>query len=250
MIRFRPRRISRFLLLLGLGILVIPHAKFAAPSQAQSPQIQAGLSAQGFISTDSSAQNWEFTPTEDQTLTVLVNRLSGDLDPMVTVLDSEGDVVAENDDRIANFVLDAGIEDVEFNEGETYTIRVGGHRGAGDYRLWLVPSFSWVEESVGFEGDASRWDGRFARQDADGLVIHTEEQGVRSIGPAFKFGVELADQHEGMVAQLGDFHETAVGRQPAKHHARLFQQRPIGVVELPTVPVALMDQLFAICRRR
>lgn len=181
MTRIRPYRISQFLLLFGLGILVIPQVKFASPSQAQSPQIQAGLSVQGFISADSATQDWEFTPTSDQTLTVLINRFSGDLDPMVAVVDSDGEVIAENDDRIPDFVLDAGIGDVEFSQGETYTIRVGGHRGAGDYRLWLVPSFIWVQEVVSFDGDASRWNGRFVQQQAESLVLHTEEQGTRSV---------------------------------------------------------------------
>jgi hypothetical protein len=155
--------------------------------------VQAGLSAQGFISPDSSTQNWEFTPTRDQTLTVLVNRYSGDLDPTVAVVNSDGEVIAENDDRIDGYVLDAGIEAVEFSEGETYTIRVGGHQGAGDYRLWLIPSFEWVREAVSFDGDASRWDGRFARQQADGLVLHTEEQGIRSVYIAPDGAVPIGD---------------------------------------------------------
>lgn len=168
-----------FIFCIGLGIFFNRSA--FSQTTAQSPQIQAGISAQGFISSDSPTQDWLFESTEEQDLTILVNQFSGDLDPTITVLDSEGEVIAENDDRIPNLIFDAGIASLSFAEDETYTIQVGGSHGAGDYRLWLVPGDEHIWEAVSFDGNASRWDGRFAQHQTDSLVLHTEEQGVRSV---------------------------------------------------------------------
>jgi hypothetical protein len=37
------------------------------------------------------------------------------------------------------------------------------------------------------------------------------EQRVRPIGPALEFGMELRANHEGMIGQLGDFHQASIG---------------------------------------
>ncbi len=131
-----------------------------------------GLSVSGFI-TDSQTQAWQFEPQHEQTLNILVNRTSGDLDPIVTVLGPDGDTLVTNDDRLPGLIYDAGISNLTVDSEEVYTIQVSGYRGAGDYRLWIVPAYAHVWEAESFDGDSSRWTGTYSRQQANQMILDT-----------------------------------------------------------------------------
>ncbi len=83
-----------------------------------------------------------------------------------------------------------------------------------------------------------------------GMCLHgpheTDKQRLWTRGARFEFGMELTAQHPGVVAQLGNFHQAAVGREAAEHQAGLLQDRAIGVVELEAVTVTLEDHVRAV----
>jgi hypothetical protein len=60
----------------------------------------------------------------------------------------------------------------------------------------------------------------------------------------FEFRMELAAQEPGMIFDLDNLDEPAVGRDPAQHHALGGKAFAIVVVEFITMPVAL-GNLFA-----
>ncbi len=49
-----------------------------------------------------------------------------------------------------------------------------------------------------------------------------------------------------MILDFNNLHKFTIGRSPRKDHTVLFKSLPIGIVELETVPVALIDQELAI----
>ncbi|MBI5929466.1 MAG: hypothetical protein HY862_09165 [Chloroflexi bacterium] len=137
---------------------------------AQSPQIHMGSPVTGTISTDNPLQLWQYSAQANEQITILVNRLSGDLDPQVRVLDVGGDVVAENDDRLESLVLDSSLE-VTFPATASYIIEVGQHSGTGDYRMWLIPGYGRVWEDEDFEENTSRWVNRYAQVESGYLQM-------------------------------------------------------------------------------
>ncbi|MCQ3930335.1 MAG: hypothetical protein DPW16_07730 [Chloroflexi bacterium] len=149
------------------GLLWQPAAQ---PTRAQSPQIRIGAPVMGNISADNSVQLWEYAAQANEQITILVNRVSGDLDPQVRVLDVAGDVVAENDDRLAPLVVDSSLA-VTFPDTAIYMIEVGQKGGSGDYRMWLVPGYSRVWEDEDFEENTSRWVNRYAQVESGRLQI-------------------------------------------------------------------------------
>jgi len=48
----------------------------------------------------------------------------------------------------------------------------------------------------------------------DGGLHEGQEQRVRLFGPALEFGVKLAAQHERVIRQLGNLHQTTIRRNP------------------------------------
>src|SRR5437870_12312956 len=69
---------------------------------------------------------------------------------------------------------------------------------------------------------------------------------MRTVGPGAEFRVELRGDEPGGVAQLDDLDQPGVRRGPAKDHARFPHRLSIGVVELDTMPAALIDDRFRI----
>src|SRR5438128_11683168 len=69
---------------------------------------------------------------------------------------------------------------------------------------------------------------------------------MRTVRPGAEFRVELRGDEPGVVAQLDDLDQPVVGRGPAKDHARFPHRLSVGVVELETMPVALIDDWFGV----
>src|SRR5689334_6813951 len=67
---------------------------------------------------------------------------------------------------------------------------------------------------------------------------------------ALEFGMKLAGNEEGVVLQLDDLDELAVGRQAAEDEAGLLEALLVGVIEFVTVPVAFVDHECAVEMRR
>ncbi|MCB9436240.1 MAG: hypothetical protein H6673_04505 [Anaerolineales bacterium] len=161
---------NRFMLAL---LIIMMSISLAGSTQAQNPTISVGASVTGSVSA-TQTQEWQFTPTQNQSLNVIVQRIADDLDPTIAIYDPNGAIIAQNDDHITGKVFDAAVQAVPFQQNITYGIRVGSYAGSGDYRLWLVPGYAHVWESESFVGNASRWVGPYAKQQQDTLLLSTE----------------------------------------------------------------------------
>ena len=62
--------------------------------------------------------------------------------------------------------------------------------------------------------------------------------------------MKLAGHVKGVVLQLNQFHQLAVGRSSAENQPQFLESLPIGVVEFVTMAVPLVDQERAVevCR--
>src|SRR6059058_1763660 len=69
---------------------------------------------------------------------------------------------------------------------------------------------------------------------------------MRTVWPGAEFRVELRCDEPGVVAQLDDLDQPVVGRGPTKDHARFPHRLSVGVVELETMPVELIDDRLRI----
>ncbi|MEO8607413.1 MAG: pre-peptidase C-terminal domain-containing protein [Chloroflexota bacterium] len=84
-------------------------------------------------------QRWIFDAKAGQVLTITMQAQTGTLDPVLRLLDKNGNVVADNDDA-ADTALgkDAQIVMVKIPANGTYTLEAGRFSGAGDYSLVIV----------------------------------------------------------------------------------------------------------------
>ncbi len=72
------------------------------------------------------------------------------------------------------------------------------------------------------------------------------EEGVGLVRFALEFWMELARDEEGVVFQLDDFDEFAVGRSAAKDEPGFFKFGPVGVIEFVAMPMPFVDQERAV----
>lgn len=186
--RFLPMLSYIVLIFFAVNLLLVQRVPEAQARQL--PQVFLSVPVQGSLSDEAVQQDWQFEARAGEQVAILLNKSSGNLDPLVQVWDAEGQILAENDDRLAPLVLDAGLE-ITFDSVGTYIIRVGRHSGVGDYRLWVIPAYTHVWEDEAFENDLSRFTGNFARQENNRLVIESTPQFATSHFP--EGGVALDD---------------------------------------------------------
>ncbi|MBL8161465.1 MAG: pre-peptidase C-terminal domain-containing protein [Anaerolineae bacterium] len=90
-----------------------------APLEAVS--IAIGESVSGTLDATTSRAAYSLTVSGEQTVSIRLNRTSGDLDALLIVLDASGNEIARNDDAASGDTRDALIEGLTLSEG-TYTI--------------------------------------------------------------------------------------------------------------------------------
>jgi len=131
-----------------------------APVRAQDDDGQAlefFAPVYGTLDNGNLSDEWTFDGDRDQVISVVVKTVSGDLDPVVSVFDPDGDLLAENDDIDSLLVKDAGLEALELPADGAYTVRVGRYGGEqGDYQLDVTPGFAQLVRRDSFgPGDVS-----------------------------------------------------------------------------------------------
>ncbi|MCD4687269.1 MAG: hypothetical protein K8S97_15180 [Anaerolineae bacterium] len=151
-------------LLLAVLLLLLTGARVLPAARAQDD----GLLPLPFFETQHGTLNdttpmieYTFEGTGEQVISLLVVTLSGDLDPVVQVINPLGIIVAENDD-LDSLVRDAGLEAYALPESGTYTVRVMRYLGAGgttsgEYALTLTPGFARTEWREPFDPGAVSW---------------------------------------------------------------------------------------------
>lgn len=100
---------------------------------------------------------WQFEARAGDQVSVLVRTLSGDLDPVVQVLDETGRMVAQADDIAYPDRTDAALEGLELPRDGQYTVRVGRYEEAriatsGEFALSLLPAFAAPVYADSFDG--------------------------------------------------------------------------------------------------
>lgn len=84
-------------------------------------------------------QLWTFEGTAGQVFTITIQTTSGELDPVLRLLDARGDVVAENDDAADSALgKNAQIVMVTIPANGTYTLEASRFSGAGGYSVIIV----------------------------------------------------------------------------------------------------------------
>ena len=72
------------------------------------------------------------------------------------------------------------------------------------------------------------------------------EEGMRLVGFAVEFGMELARDEERMFCQFDDLDEFAVGRKAAEAEAGFFKFLAVGIIEFVAMAMAFVDDESAI----
>ncbi len=139
---------------------------------AQTPMIRVGQTVLGTIATDE-VQSWQLDVQNDMDLSVFVRRTSGDLDPRMSVYDSQGNLVSQNDDAVEGIIFDASTTFLA-QANEQYTIQVEPFKGSGSYQLLVLPTtLPMVWDSDDFDQSITRWNTPYTRQENNKLIYET-----------------------------------------------------------------------------
>jgi hypothetical protein len=120
----------------------------AIPARAQEddpPVLKMMQTAFGTLDAETTELRWQFEGQAGQSVSVLAQRLSGDLDPTIEVIDTRGRRLVEGDDIAYPDQLDAALEAIELPRDGMYTLRVASYEGeatAGEFALSLLPAYA------------------------------------------------------------------------------------------------------------
>jgi hypothetical protein len=142
MLRLRTLRIGLLALVMSLGLGIALHGTAAAAPLAQVPlRITYGTTVQGTINDRQPEVLYEFEGRAGDVVTIEMTALNGDLDPYLSLLDSNGGLLISNDD-IANDDYNSRIEFYTLPADATYRIAASRYNQAdgistGSYSLTL-----------------------------------------------------------------------------------------------------------------
>lgn len=128
-----------------------------APASAQPPTELAPFQpVEGSLSAGDS-QNWTFSAPDGAVLSFVAEPTSGDLDPVLTLLDGGGQTLISNDDYAYPDDRRAVLEAITVPRRGSYTLRVSAFGDtSGDYQLTLTTGFAQLELQETFDTPA-RW---------------------------------------------------------------------------------------------
>ncbi len=141
-----------------IAALLVPalHPRFSAHAQTPRP-ITFFEPGSGTINDDTPAETWTFDGQANQVISIVAAGSSGDLDPVLALIDPAGETIQENDD-LDSLVRDAGLEGFTLPEDGTYTVRVTRYgTTSGAYSLSLTPGFARVVRHETFDSEDTPW---------------------------------------------------------------------------------------------
>lgn len=102
-------------------------------------------------------QTWTFNAASDAVLSFRLEAASDELDPVLEIVNSTGDVLIRNDDYDYPETRDSLLEAITIPRTDTYTARVSGFNGSsGEYTLTMLAGFADIGHSDNFNA-ASNW---------------------------------------------------------------------------------------------
>ena len=111
------------------------------PIHAQDTALQVGSTVDGSLSAGET-HRYSFVALEFTLVSFRVEALAGELDPVLEVFDSSGDLIVSNDDYDYPDSRDAALQAFVFPQTGTYTVAVSAFgESGGDYRLHLLPGY-------------------------------------------------------------------------------------------------------------
>jgi hypothetical protein len=125
-----------------------------APARAQTSTLVPYVPIEGALNGD--AQSWTFSGRTGEPLSFMVEAISGDLDPVLTISDQTGNRLITNDDYNYPDSRDSLLEAITIPELGTYTATVSAFgETSGDFKLTMQPGYG----SLGYEDtfDTSNW---------------------------------------------------------------------------------------------
>lgn len=153
--------------------------------RAQSAQtIEIGSSVESDL-TAGESQTWSFIARGTMILTIYAEQVSGDLDPVITLLDTNGNQLVSNDDVAYPDSHDALIQAFDLPGNGSYSIKVDAFgTTSGKYRLTLQSGYSQTSFADDFSTDTG-WE-----IPETSLLIHTivdgrmflELEGIKQTG--------------------------------------------------------------------
>lgn len=96
-------------------------------------------------------QDWTFGARDGQVLSFSAQGTG--VDPQISILTPDGDVLISNDDYDYPASRDALLEAVTLPRTATYTLRVSAVSGAGSYRLTMLPGYAQIARLDNFNGE-------------------------------------------------------------------------------------------------
>ncbi|MCA0453353.1 MAG: hypothetical protein LCI00_05205 [Chloroflexi bacterium] len=183
-----------------LGSLLL-FSKFHAQD---ANQLLVGSPVSGQI-TASNTELWIFNAVEGEVLSFSARNVSGNLDPQITITNSRGDVIIENDDYDYPESQNALLEAITIPRTDTYTVTVSGVGGSsGEYALTMLNGFSQTAWDDNFNGDLVWQDVNEAPTDSAFTVAADSGQLVLAIIGAETRGVAVNPNQDEFV----DFYAT------------------------------------------
>jgi pre-peptidase len=134
--------------------LIAASAAIAILSGAALAQAPADIELFGFIegTIEGEPQTWRFNAQTGEPISLMVEVLSGNLDPILTIRDKDGAVVLSNDDYQYPDSRDSLLEAITIPELGAYTATISAFGDtAGDYRLTLLPGYGQFEHEETFD---------------------------------------------------------------------------------------------------
>ena len=130
-----------------------------APLQAQDETVLPLFTPVEGALSSGQVDQWMFTAASGAMLSFHVQAVSGDLDPVLTIENSAGKVIAQNDDYDGSESGDALLEGVTTLDTGTYTATVSAFgETEGTYELTMLPGYADMVIQQQFEESAS-WAG-------------------------------------------------------------------------------------------
>lgn len=195
-------------------------------------RLEVNNPVEGEINADFSVQSWGFYGFQDQMLSFRVQTTSGNLDPIITIRNADGQRIIGNDDYDYPHTRDALIEGITIPRSGEYELIVTRYGNTeGNFVLTMLPAYSTfaVDERFISQGD---WIANGLQADVVDGIATLQTEGIAHAGFFVNQTLTLAERHyiEMVVDGVTSRNMWAVGltvhyQNPANYSAILINQR-------------------------